>query len=74
MGSSFSRKTLKVEIKSAPGIKVFLLMASHTGAVWGPRGRQSPPSCPHFFTVSRYTSRFKMALMSTKYVGPLGIS
>src|SRR5690242_14354535 len=74
MGISSSRWKLKVEIKSAPGINLLLLMASHTGAVLGPRGRQLPPSCPHVFTVSRYTSRFKMALMSTKYGRPLGIS
>jgi len=44
---------LKAEIKSAPGIKRLLLMASHTGAVWLPVGKHLLPSLPHFFTVSR---------------------
>jgi hypothetical protein len=61
-----SRKRLKVEIKSAPGINVLLLMESHTGACFLPLGRQSSPPCPHVSTVSRYTSRFKMALISTR--------
>jgi hypothetical protein len=66
MGITWSRKWLKVEIKSAPGIKVFLLMASQTGAVREPRGRHPLPSFPQAITVARYTSRFKIALMSTK--------
>jgi hypothetical protein len=61
-----SRAKLKVEINSAPGISVLLLMASHTGAGVLPLGRQFSPACPHVSTVFWYTSRFKMALISTR--------
>jgi hypothetical protein len=61
-----SRAKLKVEINSAPGISVLLLIASQTGAGILPLGRQFSPPCPQVFTVSRYTSRFKMALISTR--------
>ena len=47
------------------------LMRSHTGAELGVG--QPLPSWPQAFTVLTYASRFRIALMSTKY-GPNGTS
>ena len=69
---------LNAEIKVAPGMSVPSLMAVHTGAVFGAvfTPVHELPSNPHALAsvVVMYSSRFEMALMSTVYFWPPGIT